>query len=73
MSEASRVVSEHQIRRITENRLTVDDLDPESAMALPLFCIWGMGEFPFDDALSISKSLNITLCARPGGIASKDG
>ena len=38
MSEASRVVSEHQIRRITEGRLAVADLDPASLeVTLPGF------------------------------------
>ena len=34
MNEASRVVAEHQIARITHGRLAVEDLDPETAMAL---------------------------------------
>jgi hypothetical protein len=42
MNEASRVVTEHQIRRVTDGRLSVDDLDPETAMALTLYGIWGL-------------------------------
>ena len=46
MNEASRVVAEHQITRVTDGRLTVDDLDPETAMALTLYGIWGLYELP---------------------------
>jgi putative DNA methylase len=67
MNEASRVVAEHQITRITDGRLSVDDLDPETAMALTLYGIWGLHEFAFDAALNLSRSLNITLLARPAG------
>lgn len=66
MNEASRVVAAHQIARITGGRLQVDDLAPEAAMALTLFGIYGLGEFPYDEALNLSKSLNIALEARPG-------
>jgi adenine-specific DNA methylase len=67
MSEASRVVAEHQIDRITDSRLTVDDLDPETAMALTLYGIWGLGEFAYDEALNLCRSLHISLSARPTG------
>ncbi len=67
MNEASRVVSAYQIRRITANRLTVDDLDSESAMALTFFGIWGLGEFSFDEALNLSKSLNISILSKNAG------
>jgi len=67
MNEASRVVAEHQISRITEGRLVVEDLDPETAMALTLFGIWGLNQFAFDEALNLSRSLNITLMAKPAG------
>jgi adenine-specific DNA methylase len=67
MNEASRVVAEHQIARITEGRLAVDDLDPETAMALTLYGIWGLYEFAYDEALNLSRSLNIALSARPAG------
>ena len=66
MNEASRVVAAHQIARITGGRLQVDDLAPEAAMALTLFGIYGLGEFLYDEALNLSKSLNIALEARPG-------
>ncbi|MBM9535979.1 DUF1156 domain-containing protein [Desulfobulbus alkaliphilus] len=66
MNEASRVVAAHQIARITGGRLQVDDLAPEAAMALTLFGIYGLGAFPYDEALNLSKSLNISLETRPG-------
>lgn len=69
MNEASRVVAEHQIRRITKGRLSVDDLDPETAMALTLYGIYGLTAIPFDEALNLSRSLNIALTARPRGYA----
>lgn len=67
MSEASRVVAEHQISRITRGRLTVDDLDSETVMALTLYGIWGGNALSYDEALNLSRSLNIALSARPGG------
>ncbi len=67
MNEASRVVSENQIKRITNGRLKVEDLSPEAAMALTLFSIYRFAEFPYDDALNISKSLNIALESKSGG------
>jgi len=67
MNEANRVVAERQIVRITDGRLTVDDLDPETAMALTLYGIWGLYDFAYDEALNLSRSLNIALSARPAG------
>jgi len=67
MNEASRVVAEQQIARITRGNLTVDDLDPETAMALTLYSIWGLYEFSFHEALNLSRSLNIALSARTAG------
>lgn len=67
MNEASRVAAEHQIRRITQGRLSVSDLDPETAMTLTLFGIWGLGELAYDEALNLSRSLNIALSERPAG------
>ena len=66
MNEASRVVAAHQIRRITGGRLQVEDLVPEAAMALTLFGIYGLGQFPYDEALNLSKSLNIALETKAG-------
>jgi len=67
MNEASRVVAENQIRRITNGRLKVQDLSPEAAMALTLYGIYGLGEVPYDDALNLSRSLNIRLEGKTGG------
>lgn len=67
MTEASGVVAEHQIRRITDGRLQVDDLVPEAAMALTLYGIYGLGSFPYDSALVLSRSLGITLETKRGG------
>ena len=59
MNEASRVVAENQIHRLTAGRLSVDDLDPETALALTAFGIWGLSDFAYDEALNLSRSLNI--------------
>ncbi len=67
MTEASRVVAEHQIQRITKRALQVTDLSPEAAMALTLFGIYGLMEFPFGEALTLSHSLNIELATKTGG------
>lgn len=67
MNEASRVVAEHQIRDITEGRITVDDLDTETAMALTVYGIWGQNAFAYNEALNLSKSLNFRLESRVAG------
>jgi len=72
MNEASRVVAESQIREITRGHLSVEELDSETAMALTLFGIWGLNEFSFDEALNISKSLNISLANKPAGYRVSD-
>ncbi len=71
MNEASRVVAENQIRRITGGRLTVADLLPEAAMAVTLFGIYRLAEFPYDEALNISKSLSTALENKTGGYEAK--
>ncbi len=67
MNEASAVVAQSQISRLSQGRLRVDDIQPEAAMALTLFGIFGMSELPYDDALNLSRSLNITLEMKGGG------
>jgi len=67
MTEASGVVAEHQIRRITDGRLQVEDLVPEAAMALTLYGIYGLASFPYDSALVLSRSLGIALETKHGG------
>jgi adenine-specific DNA methylase len=61
MNEASRVVAENQVSRITHDRLQVADLNPEAAMALTIYGIYGLAEFPYDDALNLSRSLRVRL------------
>jgi len=67
MNEASRVVAENQIRRITGGSLQVEELSTEAAMALTLYGIYGLSEFPYDEALNLSRSLNIALEGKSGG------
>lgn len=67
MLEASRVVAENQVTKITGGRMSVRDLDTETGMALTLFGIYGLSPFPFDDALNLSKSLNISLANKSAG------
>src|SRR5262249_49099743 len=67
MNEASRVVAQHQIARLTGGRLKVDDLNPEAAMALTLYGTYGLAELPYDAARNIANSLNIPLQSRPAG------
>src|SRR5262249_49930272 len=67
MNEASRVVAQHQIARMTGGRLKVDDLNPEAAMSLTLYGIYGLAEFPYDDARNIANSLGIPLQSRSAG------
>ncbi|WP_027363590.1 DUF1156 domain-containing protein [Desulfotruncus alcoholivorax] len=72
MNEASAVVAQHQIARLTKGRLQVSDLNPEAAMALTLFGIFGLAEFSYDEALNLSRSLNIRLEGRAAGYAVSD-
>lgn len=67
MNEASRVVAAHQISVITNGRISVDDLDTETALALTMYGIWGHNEAPFSEVLNLSRSLNISLENRTGG------
>jgi adenine-specific DNA methylase len=59
MAEASRVVAQYQITRLTGGRLQVNDLIPEAAVALTLYGIYGLGEIPFDDFRNLCNSLGI--------------
>lgn len=58
-------------RRLTRGRLGVEDLEPEAGAVLTLFGICGLAPFPFDDALSLSKSLNIRLENKAAGYRSE--
>ena len=72
MTAASAVVAAHQITKITNGRLSVDDLDTETAMALTVLGAFGVEEFPYDDALNLSRALNIALEGREGGYTVAD-
>ena len=67
MNEAGAVVAQHQIARLTQGRLQVDDLNPEAAMALTLYGIFGLGDMPYDQALNLSRALNISLEGKAAG------
>jgi putative DNA methylase len=72
MREASTIVAQYQMTRLTNGRLSVEDLAPEAGIALTLFGIYGNGWLPFDDALSLSRSLNIRLESRVAGYHDED-
>ena len=61
MEEASLVVTQHQISRITNGRIRVNDLDAESAMALTAYGVFGVASFDYDEALNMSRSLGTSL------------
>jgi putative DNA methylase len=67
MNEASSVVATNQIARITKGRIAVAELDGETRMALTMFGIFGLGEFAWDEALNLSRSLGIGLHGTAGG------
>jgi len=67
MNEASAVVAQYQVTRLTDGRVQVEDLHPETAIVLTLYGVFGLAYFPFDEALSLSRSLNISLEMRSAG------
>lgn len=67
MNEASRVVAENQISRLSKGQILVNELDSETVMALTAFGIWGLNEFAFDEGLNLSRSLQIQLAEKNGG------
>jgi len=73
MNEASAVVAQNQVTRITKGTLAVTDLSSEAAMALTLFGIFGHQWFPYDEALNLSKSLNIALEGKAAGYQVQPG
>jgi len=73
MNEAARVVAAQEISRITHGRLSVDDLDPETSMALTLFGIFGLGAMAFDEANNVAKSLNVRMEAKAAGYRLENG
>jgi hypothetical protein len=72
MNEASRVVAQTRVSRITRGKLKVEDLDSETAMALTLFGIWECAEVAYDDVLLLSKSLGIALVGKAAGYHVRD-
>ncbi len=70
MREASMVVAQYQMTKLTGGRLDVNDVDAETGATLTLFGIYGLDWFPYDDALGLSKSLNIRLDNQTGGYRS---
>lgn len=67
MNEASAVVAQRQIARLTKDRLSVEDLNPEAAFALTLYGIFGVDDLAYDEALNLSRSLNVSLETRTAG------
>ncbi len=67
MLEASRVVSAAQIEKISAGRLTVGDLSPEAAMVVTLLGLLGTKNFSYDQALTLARSLNVSLVSKEGG------
>jgi putative DNA methylase len=61
MEEASLVVNQYQISRLTAGRIRIGDLDAESAMALTAYGVFGLASFDYDEALNMSRSLGIAL------------
>lgn len=67
MREASTIVAQYQLTRLTNGKLTVEDVHPEAGIALTMFGIYGNGYLAYDDALSLSRSLNIRLVNKSAG------
>jgi putative DNA methylase len=66
MTAASAVVAAHQITRITEGRLSVDELDTETGVALTILGAFGTAEFAFDDARNLANALNVGIEGKNG-------
>lgn len=66
MQEAARVVAEEEVSRLSGGMVTVDDLDAETRLAVIALGINGLGDFAYDDALQMSRSLNFRLQLRNG-------
>jgi putative DNA methylase len=67
MNEASRVVSQSRVSRITREKVKVEDLDGETAMALTIVGIWEFADVAYDDVLDLSRSLGIALEGKAAG------
>jgi len=67
LTEASRVVAQHQIQKLTQGRLKVEDLTPEAAMAVTLYGIAGLQSIRFDEVLNVARSLGIAIQSQTSG------
>ncbi len=67
LNEASRVVAQHQIHKLTDGRLKVEDLTPEAAMAVTLYGIAGLQPIRYDEVLNVARSLGIAIQSCPAG------
>lgn len=67
LNEASRVVAQHHIQKLTQGRLKVEDLTPEAAMAVTLYGICGLQPLRYDEVLNIARSLGIAIESRTAG------
>lgn len=72
MTAASAVVAAHQITRITEGRLSVEDLDTETGIALTVLGAFGPAEFAFDDARNLANALNVVIEGKNGNYTVSD-
>lgn len=72
MTAASAVVAAHQITRITEGRLTVEELDTETGVALTILGAFGTAEFAFDDARNLANALNVAIEGKSGNYTVAD-
>lgn len=72
MTAASAVVAAHQIARLTSGRLSVDDLDTETAVALTVLGAYGTAEFAFDDARNMANALSVSIEAKSGNYRVQD-
>lgn len=72
MTAASAVVAAHQITRITEGRLSIEDLDTETGIALTVLGAFGTAEFAFDDARNLANALNVVIEGKNGNYTVSD-
>ncbi len=61
MREASTVVAQYQMERLTGGLISATDLEAEAGIVMTMLGIYGTGKLPYDDALTLSRSLNIRL------------
>lgn len=61
MREASTVVAQYQMERLTDGKISATDLEAEAGIVMTMLGIYSVGKFPYDDALTLSRSLNIRL------------